>query len=82
MDILIFILFILLLMVPKIILHKMVQEGHLAAAIIGGIGMIFIYPFALIWYAEFLIGYTLTYWVAFGIIFALKAITFRYEGEE
>jgi hypothetical protein len=82
MDIVIFILFILLLVVPKPIIWHMARAGHRAAAIILAIGLVFIQPFALMWYAKFLYAYTLTYWAAFGTIIVIDILTYSYEGDK
>lgn len=79
MDIVIFILFIFLLMFPKSIVYKLAESGEVAAAYILGIGMLFINPFPIIWFANYLFDYHISYWTAFAFVIVFKALKYEYE---
>lgn len=82
MDILIFIGFFILLIATKPIIYNMIKRKRNIEAIIVIVGLIFIKPFALIWYSRFLFDYNLTYWIAFGTIIVIDVFTYEYKPTE
>jgi len=77
MQIVIFIALMVVYVFLMTITKKLAQNGDLIAAIVLGIGMIFLQPLILGWYIKFLFDVVFSYWTLFGAILVLELFTLK-----
>ena len=67
-----FILYLFIAVVIGVIAYK---EGNKLAAFLLGIGFMFLKPYILMWYMQFILGFHWSYWPSFGVLFVLSLFT-------
>ena len=76
MQLFIFIMLVVALTFLTLIIHFVRYEANNAlAASLMQIGLFFLKPLVLMWFATFLFAYTIPYWTAFMLLFAIDALT-------
>ena len=80
MQIFLFIAFLfaigLMRVLPKVIAKWGKEDNDVSTLILAfllSIGFQFIFPIVLNWYLDFLFGFVLDYWIAFGLLFVVSA---------